>query len=160
MGICQYWEMDDKFWYLGLYPTNCIEYPVKKRNYGFYTCDNCHKEFMVRVRFDKMLISKITGIDSIYPFEKLIKTNKDIVDFGISCLMQGVYGVGKTRSAQLVNLMKESGYDLKYTGKRTDEGLMFLLRQSNKHRHGVRKRTYKEIKSGIRFKNHLEQIGL
>ena len=124
----------------------------------YFACDSCYKKTLRKVRFKKLLISKIQGIGSVYPFGDLIRTNQDIVDFGIACLIQGVYGMGKTKSAQLVSLMKENGYDLKYTGKRTDQGLRFLLTQSYKY--GMQKRTRNGIEAGIRFKNHLEQIGL
>ena len=142
MNECQIYELQEKFWHYGglgyecshdgynpkeLYRWDAIEkYPAKKRKYGFNTCDNCHKEFMVEVRFKKMLISKVTGIGTLYPFENLIKTNQDIVDFGAICLIQGIRMFGKSRAAELAFIMKEYGYDLKLTGKRTQEGLMFL----------------------------------
>ena len=137
MKICQIDELEDKFWHYGYFGGVCPQeydnnweavkkYPAKKRRYGFFICDSCHKKFMPMLRFQKLLISKVSAINTLYPFENLIKTNQDIVDFGAICLMQGLSNFGKARAVELVAIMKEYGYDLKLTGKRTQEGLAFL----------------------------------
>tara|TARA_Y100001963_G_scaffold119897_1_gene167375 strand:+ start:609 stop:1172 length:564 start_codon:yes stop_codon:yes gene_type:complete len=142
MNECQIYELQDKFWNYSSFGGNCYhdgynpkeidgweaqeEYPAKKRRYGFFICDKCHKDFMRKHRFQKMLISKVKSISTLYPFEDLIKTNQDIVDFGAICLMQGLNNFGKARAVELVAIMKEYGYNLNLTGKRTQEGLAFL----------------------------------
>ena len=173
MQICQIDELKDKFWDYGYFGRVCLQewdnweliekYPAKKRRYGFFICDKCHKEFMRKHRFQKMLISKVTSITTLYPFEDLIKTNQDIVDFGVICLMQGIYRFGKARAVELTSIMKEHGYDLKLTGKRTQEGLKFLnSRFKGKHKKNgywtMAKRRTGAIKSSMKLASILNEI--
>jgi len=174
MNECQIYELGYKFSHYGYFGGNCYhegynpkeidgweaqeEYPAKKRRYGFFICDKCHKEFMREHRFHKMLISKVTSIRTLYPFEDLIKTNKDIVDFGAICLMQGIYGFGKARAVELASIMKEYGYDLKLTGKRTQEGLKFLNSQFKGESWAMGKRRTSAIKSSMKIISILDTI--
>lgn len=170
---CQIDELQEKFWNYGYFENICLQedgdwwliekYPAKKRRYGFFICDKCHEEFMWHHNFQKILISKIKSINSLYPFENLIKTNQDIVDFGAICLMQGIYGFGKSRAVELASIMKEYGYDLKLTGRRTQEGLKFLIsRFKGKHKKNgnwtMTKRRTGAIKSSMKIASILNEI--
>lgn len=183
MSECQTYELQEKFWNYGFFGDNCChlghnpedltyweaseKYPAKKRRYGFFICDNCHNEFMPKARFQKLLISKVTGVHTLYPFEDLIKTNQDIVDYGAICLMQGIYMFGKSRAAELSSIMAEHKYNLKLTGKKTKQGLIYLQKlfdgKTVAHRKNgkyvMAKRRKSQVESAMKIASILDKVG-